>query len=758
MNKTRLVLASAFFCATALVLSCGNERPEPAAGKSGSAYDSSFAAAQNSWRAVSVGLYHACAVNNDRTLWCWGLNTYGELGDGTSADRLSPVKEVNGSTTWDTVSTGLYHTCARKKNGQVWCFGLNNHGQLGDGTSADKKIPTREISGALDWASVSAGAYHTCGRNSDKTIWCWGMNSAGALGDGTTHDKKSARQESTKSTNWNSVAVGYHTCGVNSNGVPGGGELFCWGENNCGQLGLGNTLDKTVPTKVGINYDWADVVAGFNHTCARRTARQLYCWGLNNFGQLGDGDFNNLLQPSAPVSSIIGWTSVSVGVNTTCAKDLAGLLSCWGDNEWGQFGTGKAYWGKNAPVQSSTKNLWQTVSLGDQAVCGLKADQSMLCWGGNFYGQLGNGSIGGNLAAPERIGTATNWLAASAGSDHTCALKKNGSLYCWGYNYYGELGTGNNSYKDKPARVGKKLYWRSLDSGDFFSCALKANHSLWCWGKNNRGQLGDGTTAARKQPVRESGKSLAWQSVSSGGEHSCGLQAGAAWCWGNNGVGQLGDGSTALIRLSPVAVIGGGTWTQVAAGGFHSCGLKAGAIWCWGWNGYGQLGDGTTANKNIPAREATAATDWIAVSCAAKHTCAIKSTGTLWCWGLNTDGRLGDNTNSNSALPVQEFTHAADWLTVVGADAHTCALKSDHTLWCWGNNAYGQLGSGDFISVNIPTRESSLATTWANATGAFKHTCAVRTDGTLWCWGGNLYGNLGDNRAWTGKPKPVSLP
>ena len=163
-------------------------------------------------------------------------------------------------------------------------------------------------------------------------------------------------------------------------------------------------------------------------------------------------------------------------------------------------------------------------------------------------------------------------------------------------------------------------------------------------------------------------------------------------------------------------------------------------LWCWGYNGSGELGDGTTTDSAVPVQEHTHASDWAAVSAGEDHTCAVKTDHTLWCWGNNDSGELGDGgTTTDSAVPVQEHTHASDWAAVSAGGDHTCAVKTDHTLWCWGNNDSGELGDGTTTSSAVPVQEHSHASDWAGVSAAVNagedYTCAVKTDHTLWCWG-----------------------
>jgi alpha-tubulin suppressor-like RCC1 family protein len=301
---------------------------------------------------------------------------------------------------------------------------------------------------------------------------------------------------------------------------------------------------------------------------------------------------------------------------------------------------------------------------------------------------------------------------------------------------------------------------QSVSAGGYHTCAVKTDHTLWCWGGDGYGQLGDGTTAGSLVPVQVSGHATDWAAVSAGFQHACAVKTDhSLWCWGWNDAGQLGDGTTTVQpNPVPVQVSGHATgWAAVSAGYQHTCAVKTdGTLWCWGENTYGQLGDGTPGDSLVPVQVSGHATDWAAVSAGLLHTCAVKTDHSLWCWGYNGYGELGNGATTDSLVPVQVSGHATNWAAVTAGQYHTCAVKTDHTLWCWGENGYGTLGDGSTTSSPVPVQVSGHATDWAAVTAGDDDTCAVKTDHTLWCWGVNLYGELGDGST-TSSPVPVQV-
>jgi alpha-tubulin suppressor-like RCC1 family protein len=333
-----------------------------------------------------------------------------------------------------------------------------------------------------------------------------------------------------------------------------------------------------------------------------------------------------------------------------------------------------------------------------------------------------------------------------------------GLTWSWGGNTSGQLGTNNLTDRSSPVSVvGGFVNWCQISTG-VHSIGVRTDGTAWVWGCNNCGQLGDGTTTVKSSPVSVVGGFTDWCQVSAIGGHSLGVRTnGTVWAWGFNGCGRLGD-NTVTDRSSPVSVVGGFTdWRQISAGYLHSLGLRTnGTAWDWGGNIVGQLGDNTTTNRSSPVSVVGGFTDWCQVSAGRYHSLAVRTNGTAWAWGSNSSGRLGDNTVSNRSSPVSVVGNFADWCQVSAGDNHSLGVRTDGTAWAWGSNSSGKLGDNSITVRSSPVSVVGGFTNWCQVSAGLTHSLGVRTNGTAWAWGLNIYGRLGDNTV-TSRISPVSV-
>ena len=333
-------------------------------------------------------------------------------------------------------------------------------------------------------------------------------------------------------------------------------------------------------------------------------------------------------------------------------------------------------------------------------------------------------------------------------------------LWGCGYNGGGALGDNTTIKKSSPVQVyGGSTNWKQVAGGGYHTAAIKTDGTLWCWGGGNFGVLGNNTVADKSSPVQTIAGGTNWMWVSCGYRVVSSIKTdGTLWCWGYNAQGQLGDNNIA-DKSSPVQTItGGNNWKQSANGKNFTSAIKTdGTLWLWGGNGYGQLGDNTNVDKSSPVQTIAGGTNWKLVSACNYTTCAIKNDGTLWGWGTNGSGQLGTGVSANNIRsPVQTVAGGTTWKQVAVGFFHTCAIKTDGTLWVWGQNDLGQLGSNNTSSYSSPIQTSAGGTNWKQVACGYKHTVAIKIDGSLWSWGQDIYGQLGDNSI-TNKSAPVNI-
>jgi len=340
------------------------------------------------------------------------------------------------------------------------------------------------------------------------------------------------------------------------------------------------------------------------------------------------------------------------------------------------------------------------------------------------------------------------WIQVSAGDAHTCGLKADGTAWCWGANEKGQLGDSTTEPRLTPVRVGELTGVVAIATGEVHACAIDDQGHGWCWGDNEQGQLGNGTIMPSPSPVPVAGLDGA-QTLAAGRRHACATTAAhEAYCWGDNDAGQLGIGNNNDMQSAALVAVGAGLTSaiRISAGGQHTCAAREDdTVWCWGENGQGQLGNHTSDDSSLPMAVDTAGgyLGGTILSAGWQHTCSRDIAGVAWCWGDGADRRLGNGFTQDAQSPT--LVIGIDAVTSIAAGAvHTCAVDVGGAAWCWGRGTEGQLGSGSTppSSEAVPVVD---ATTVRHITTGAAHSCAIITDGTAWCWGANGDGQLGDN-------------
>jgi alpha-tubulin suppressor-like RCC1 family protein len=630
----------------------------------------------------------------------------------------------------------------------TFTWGGNASGQLGLGyTSGNNEIPfnisnLRNLDPQdISFSKVSAGSSHSLAITTSGELWAWGLNSSGQLGLGDVTARTSPTRVGT-ATNWAQASAG----GAHSLAITTSGELWAWGNNSSGQLGRGDTTTpQTTPIQIGSATNWVQVIAGANHSLAITTSGELWAWGANASGQLGRGNTTSPQTSPIRIGTATNWASVNAGANHSLAITTSGELWAWGLNTNGQLGRGNTTSPQTSPIQVGTATNWAQATGGDAHTIAITTSGELWAWGSNVNGRLGVGDTT-QRTSPTQVGTATNWAQASAGGAHSLAITTSGELYAWGSNLNGRLGVGDTTQRILPTQVGTATNWAQASAGTSHSLAITTSGELWAWGLNTNGRLG-----IDLDHPNPSGVELLSTIISAGISHSLAITtSGELYAWGDNVFGQLGRGdATTSPQTIPTQVGTATNWAKVS-GGTHTVAITtSGELYAWGNNGGGQLGRGNTTTPQTTPIQIGSATNWAQVNCGNTYTMAITTTGELWAWGDNGSGQLGlgDITRRTSPTRVGSATNWAQVScsqTNVSTTVHSLAVTTTGELWAWGNNGSGQLGFGDTTQRTSPTRVGT-ATNWASVKAASGYSLAVTTSGELWAWGNNATGQLGQD-------------
>jgi alpha-tubulin suppressor-like RCC1 family protein len=576
-------------------------------------------------QAIAAGAYHTCALAAGGAVKCWGYNGYGQLGNGSTAWAMTPVDVLTLSSGVQAIAAGGDHTCALTAGGAVKCWGYNGYGQLGNGSTADAMTPVDVSTLSSGVQAVAAGAYHTCALTTGGAVKCWGYKRFDefgyAIAPATTPVDVSALSSGVQAI----AAGGWHTCALTT-----GGAVKCWGDNEFDQLGNGLGQNAATPVDVAtLSSGVQAIAAGQAHTCALTTGGAVKCWGHNSWGQLGN---NSTAQATTPVDV---WTlssgakAVSTGLNHTCALTTGGAVKCWGDNRYAQLGNGSTAQA-TTPVDVATLSSGvQAIAAGQAHTCALTTGGAVKCWGYNGYGQLGNGSTAWAMTPVDVLTLSSGVRAIGVGgyenASHTCALTTGGAVKCWGRNFTGQLGNGSTVNATTPVDVSTLSSGvQAIAAGELHNCAVTAGGAVKCWGNNNSGQLGNGSTADATTPVDVSTLSSGVQAIAAGGYHTCATMGGAVKCWGSGSRGQLGNGA-ARYHTTPVSVMQHGslpltvTKSGTGAGAVASspAGIDCGATCS------ASFATGTPVTLTAAASGGSVFTGWSGGGCSGTGTCQV---------------------------------------------------------------------------------------------------------------------------------------
>ena len=780
--------------------------------------DSSVSLARDIYRvrdvqSMSAGPRYSVVSKGDGTVWAWGENQNGQIGNGESGAvniaKPSQVKGVDGVgflTDVKKVAAGEAVVVALKNDGTVFVWGNGQMSQRGDGGSGITTTPVQVRVSAggpflTDVVSIAVGVRHTAIVKSDGTVWTWGSNTYGNLGDATGSVRPYPVQVKINSTNnfltnVKSVEIGDESTFA----IKNDGSVWAWGRNNNGHLGVSATDVNNRLTAFpvlgaggsGFLTDVKSVSVGDSHMLAVKNDGTLWAAGLNSSGQLGAGVSETSLYTIVQVQGVNGegfLTDVAfadVSDAASFAVKSNGTAYSWGSGSSGQLGNNST---NGSLVPAPIKGLSgqgvlggvTDIETGIAFVMARDQDNSVVAWGENLRSQLAYRSPGSSTMVPNHIilkvdtTEFTDAKTVAVGDGHTVGLKNDGTVWAWGQNTYGQVGDGTKIDTPSPVRVSNadgsgyladvaKVY----ASGNS-TFALKNDGTVWAWGSNSVGQLGSGpgTDNPRPQQVRVAvgGFLTDVKQMSFTASHGLAVKNdGTVWAWGSNDAGRLGNGVSGSSFPGAVQVKSAdGTGflidvKQVSAGGAHSMAVKNdGTVWAWGQNPSGQLGDNTLIESNLPRQVkssdgASFLVNISAISIGDRSSYALGNNGTVWAWGYNTQANLGDGTVVRRTLPVQVKDAAGtgflnDVKEIYAVSNTGYAIKNDGTIWGWGRNAYSELTDGTSTDRSLPVQIKGLGgigflTNVKDFAGGIYNKAVITSNNSYVVWGSSTQ-NIG---------------
>ncbi len=689
--------------------------------------------------AIAGGTHHSLGIDSNGQLWAWGLNSSGQLGIGSTNFFKTEPTAVSGLSSREVVAVAAGYALSvaltsENDGGEVYAWGYNKHDRLGIGSGlAQKQRVPVPVLGLADIAAITAGYEHALALRSDGTVWAFGINTYGQLGNGEKADWKKRAGSAVQVTGLSEViaiATGrYHSLALRSDGT-----VWAWGRNSYGQLGTGDTELHTVPTQVALLSGAKALAAGEYHSVALLADGTLRAWGAGTYGVLGNGqtqasDLPVQVTTQRPISA------VSCRYYHCFAIDEASQLWVWGQQARSSFNAdcqsnNALCVGDNALIPALVQGIDQVVAVaaGHYHVLALQGEGSepvaAFAMGDNGHGQLGAGEQAEWLV---HVAPVEDVVDAAAGKRHSLILDSQGTVWSSGLNFHGQLGSGSFSGygegRNQAAPVAGLESVVAVAAGAFHSLALDEHGRVFSWGSNYKGQLGTGTRTSSPTPQLVGGLSKV-TAIAAAGHHSLALtEDGRVLGWGHNNHGQLGTGNQD-DSLTPTLVTGLDGVATLAAGSYHNLAVRTdGTVWAWGYdNDYDLLGTGQSGPALAPQQVFGLATV-VAVAAGLSHSLALYEDGSVRAWGFNGFGKLGLDTWRSVISVPQQISGLAKVVSIVAGSHHCLAVLEGGELVGWGLNDEGQIGLSEQSNARAP-QPTGVTSALAVAAGS-KHTLVI---------------------------------
>jgi alpha-tubulin suppressor-like RCC1 family protein len=692
--------------------------------------------------AVSSGEYFTAVLLSNGTVRMFGLNNEGQLGLNDTTSRLTPVQVFGISSSAIAVSCGQYQTAVLLADGTVRTFGRNTQGQLGINVTGGSRLTPVQVLNITSATAVACGFTHTSVLLADGTVRTFGENVGGQLGVGDTTNRSTPVQVFGISSSATAIAGGFRNTIV----LLADGTVRTVGGNGSGQLGVADTVNRLIPVKVGVSGN--KVAGGLYHTAVISNDGTVRTFGSNDSGELGVGNTTSRLTPVQVTGLTSAIATACGGYGSTAVLLNDGTVRTFGSNNNGQLGVNDTT-NRLTPVTVLNITSATVVACGYYHMAFLLADGTVRTTGSSQFGQLGININTSRLTPVQVFGISSSAVAVACGAWHTAVLLANGTVQTLGRNTEGQLGVNDTTSRQTPVQVwGISSSATAVACGYYFTTVLLADGTVRTFGNNSYGQLGVNDTTQRNTPVQVWGISSSAVDVACGGNHTAVLLAGGTVLkFGDNYSGVLGLNDTAS-RLTPVQVTGLTSVSGIATGGQmkHSAILlQDGTVRTFGFNNKGQLGVNDTTSRLTPVQviAAAAVSALGKVAGGASHTAVVLANGTVSIFGRNQYGQLGINDTTQRNTPVQVWGISSSAVAVACVSTHTIVLLADGTVRAFGENTSGQLGVNDTTSRLTPVQVWGISSSATAIACGVAHTAILLADGTVRTFGSGGQGRLG---------------